>query len=120
MTSGPRPAWAVGRPVLASPVPEVVLRVRPVLPLAALAVLAASAAAAEVESDDPGARLRATREWYGTDLVPRSPREGYGPDRVPRSPRIIEAARRERDRYGMGASRTAATVQAQAVGGSSA
>jgi len=77
------------------------VRARPVVSLAAVVLFAAAAPAAEVESDDPGARLRATREWYGTDYAVR-------PERT------LEAARRERDRYAMGASRTPAGVQTPA------
>ena len=52
------------------------------------------AAAAEVAGDDPAARLRATREWYGTEVGGRA--------------RLFETARRERDRYAIGGARTAA------------
>src|SRR5437016_10241382 len=48
----------------------------------------AAASGAEVELDDPAARLRATREWYGDDVAGRA--------------RILDAARMERDRYAIG------------------
>jgi hypothetical protein len=51
-----------------------------------------------VEEDDPGARLRATREWRGSDVEGRA--------------RLFEAARRERDRYAIGTARAAAGVTA--------
>jgi hypothetical protein len=70
------------------------VRARLVLSLAALALSAASAKASPVERDDPRARLRALREWYGTDVAPRS---GL----------VLDAARRERDRYAIGARRPA-------------
>ena len=66
------------------------MRARILVSLAALA-LGLPAGAAEVEVDDATARLRATREWFGTDSAGRA--------------RILEAARRERDRYAMGTNR---------------
>ncbi len=59
------------------------------------------AAAGEVVGDDPQARLRATREWYGVDPAGRA--------------RVFEAARRERDRYAIGS----AAVPFARVAGSS-
>jgi photosystem II stability/assembly factor-like uncharacterized protein len=66
------------------------VRARILVSLAALA-LAVPAGAAEVEVDDASARLRATSEWFGTDSAGRA--------------RILEAGRRERDRYAMGTNR---------------
>jgi hypothetical protein len=66
------------------------VRVRLSLLLAAVLLGGAAAATAEVESDDPGERLRATRQWYGEDVAGRA--------------RILEAAQRERDRYAVGQS----------------
>ena len=77
------------------------MRACTVLWLGAL-LLAGAAPAAGIELDDPAARLRATREWNGSDAVGRAG--------------ILEAARRERDRYGIGASRISAGVQLQALG----
>ncbi|HXL39551.1 MAG TPA: hypothetical protein VN928_03310, partial [Myxococcales bacterium] len=77
------------------------MRACTVLWLGAL-LLAAAAPAAGIELDDPAARLRATREWNGSDAAGRAG--------------ILEAARRERDRYGIGASRISAGVQLQALG----
>ena len=73
------------------------MRGTPVLLVAALLTRAA-ALAAEVQGDDPAARLRATREWYGDDGAGRG--------------RILEAARRERDRYAVGESRAARMTKA--------
>ena len=73
------------------------MRCTPVLLVAALLTRAA-ALAAEVQGDDPAARLRATREWYGDDGAGRA--------------RILEAARRERDRYAVGESRAARMTKA--------
>jgi photosystem II stability/assembly factor-like uncharacterized protein len=79
------------------------VRARALIWLAAALPLAA---AAEVALDDPGARLRATREWHGADAGGRG--------------RLFEAARRERDRYSMGSGRAASGVSAFArVPGSS-
>jgi len=67
------------------------------------AVLAAVAVAAgEPERDDPGARLQATREWYGVEAAPRA--------------RILEAARREKDRYAIGSGRAASGAQVFVAG----
>jgi len=40
--------------------------------LAAVLLGRAAASGAEVELDDPAARLRATREWYGEDVAGRA------------------------------------------------
>ena len=54
--------------------------------LFAVTLLSGGAApAADVEGDDPTERLQAMREWYGADASRRAP--------------VLEAARRERDRY---------------------
>jgi photosystem II stability/assembly factor-like uncharacterized protein len=66
------------------------VQVRPSVLLAAVLLGGAAASGAEVELDDPGARLRATREWYGEDVAGRA--------------RILDAARKERDRYAIGQS----------------
>jgi hypothetical protein len=62
------------------------------------ALLVDAAAGAEIHGDDPGARLRARREWYGDDAAGRA--------------RVLEAARRERDRYAIGQSRAAPAIHA--------
>jgi len=64
------------------------VQVRPSVLLAAMLLGGAAASGAEVELDDPAARLRATREWYGDDVAGRA--------------RILDAARMERDRYAIG------------------
>ena len=66
------------------------MQVRPSVLLAAVLLGGAAASAAEVELDDPGARLRATRAWYGEDVAGRA--------------RILDAAGKERDRYAIGQS----------------
>src|SRR5437868_7318952 len=64
----------------------------PHIALIAVAFLSGAAApATDVEGDDPTARLQAMREWYGSDASRRGP--------------ILEAARRERDRYAVGENR---------------
>ena len=68
-------------------------------PLVLIAILVgAGAQAAEIEGDDPSARLRATREWYGDDAAGRE--------------RILESARRERDRYAIGQYRAGQGIRA--------
>jgi hypothetical protein len=62
------------------------------------ALLVDAAGAAEIEGDDPAARFRARREWYGDDAAGRAS--------------ILEAARRERDRYAVGQSRAAPAINA--------
>jgi len=76
------------------------VRARILVSLAALA-LAVPLRAAEVEIDDATARLRATREWFGTDSAGRV--------------RILEAARRERDRYAMGTNRAGSAAPSLAT-----
>ena len=76
------------------------MRARILVSLAALA-LAVPLRAAEVEIDDATARLRATREWFGTDSAGRV--------------RILEAARRERDRYAMGTNRAGSAAPSLAT-----
>jgi photosystem II stability/assembly factor-like uncharacterized protein len=66
---------------------------RTAVSLAVILLVAPLARAADIESDDPAARLRATREWYGSDVGGRAG--------------ILEAAQRERDRYAIGRSRIA-------------
>ena len=61
---------------------------------AAILAVSAPLAAAEIEADDPAERLRATREWYGDDTSVRA--------------RILPAAERERDRYAIGQTQSAA------------
>ena len=57
--------------------------------LFAVTLLSGGAApAADVEGDDPTERLQAMRAWYGADASRRAP--------------VLEAARRERDRYAVG------------------
>ncbi|HZX94760.1 MAG TPA: hypothetical protein VFE90_09615 [Myxococcales bacterium] len=62
----------------------------------AAVVLLSWAAAGEVHKDDPAARLRAMRDWSG----------GSAAGRV----RVLQEAARERDRYAIGAPRTASGV----------
>jgi photosystem II stability/assembly factor-like uncharacterized protein len=82
------------------------VQVRPSVLLAAVLLGGAAATGAEVELDDPAARLRATREWYGEDVAGRA--------------RILDAAQRERDRYAVGQSRGGSRPNALMAGSSSA
>jgi photosystem II stability/assembly factor-like uncharacterized protein len=64
------------------------VRGRTLVFLAVALFMETAATAAQIEGDDAAARLIATREWYGADVAGRA--------------RILEAARRERDRYAIG------------------
>jgi photosystem II stability/assembly factor-like uncharacterized protein len=70
------------------------VRASDILLFAVALLWGAAAPAADVEGDDPTERLQAMREWYGADASRRAP--------------VLEAARRERDRYAVGESRAQA------------
>ncbi|TMA14867.1 MAG: hypothetical protein E6J86_07545 [Deltaproteobacteria bacterium] len=82
------------------------MQVRPSVLLAAVLLGRAAASGAEVELDDPAARLRATREWYGEDVAGRA--------------RILDAAGKERDRYAIGQSGGGSRANALSATSSSA
>jgi len=63
----------------------------PIVLFAVTLLSGGAALAADVEGDDPTERLQAMREWYGADASRRAP--------------VLEAARRERDRYAVGEGR---------------
>ena len=84
------------------------MRARSLVWFAAIFAVSAQVLGAEVEADDAAERLRATREWYGADANVRV--------------RILDAAKRERDRYAIGQTQAAARgrgTQALSVSGGS-